>query len=189
MQGIPLETLDFLATMISLAGTGAGILGEHYFSGSGQPSFDLRFSGDDDWATMKKVASANAPKSVDVPWLKLDGIDGVGIKVCIASVFVLVCPLSYMVLTMVCRKFIVFIRLAVLVRLRARDTRVSLRWSMRRSIGSMDDDDTSSEWNDAGLLKLCPCASMGQRICSYYLVHMVLCDGLYLPSLLSNLNS
>ncbi|OJI86405.1 hypothetical protein ASPTUDRAFT_187796 [Aspergillus tubingensis CBS 134.48] len=80
VQGTPLETLDFLATMISLAGTGAGILGEHYFTGSGQPSFDLRFSGDGDWASTKKVASANAPKSVDVPWLKLDGIDGVGIK-------------------------------------------------------------------------------------------------------------
>ena len=53
-------------------------------------------------------------------------------------VSVLVC-LRYMVLTLVCRKFFVFIRLAVLVRLRARDTRARLRWSMRRSIGSMDD--------------------------------------------------
>ncbi|GJP91284.1 hypothetical protein CBS147343_8296 [Aspergillus niger] len=80
VQGIPLETLDFLATLISLACAGEGILGEHYFTGNGQPSFDLRFSGDDDWATMKKVASANAPKSVDVPWLKLVKIEGEGIK-------------------------------------------------------------------------------------------------------------
>ena len=63
-------------------------------------------------------------------------------------VSVLVC-LSYMVLTVVCRKFIVFIRLAVLVRLRARDTRVSFRWSMRRSIGSMDDNPVSLAWSYA----------------------------------------
>ncbi|OJJ76261.1 hypothetical protein ASPBRDRAFT_115790 [Aspergillus brasiliensis CBS 101740] len=83
VQGIPLETLDFLATLISLAGAGEGILGEHYFTKSGQPFFDLGFGGDEgdgNWAAMKKVGSAAAPRSVDVPWLKLVAVDGAGIK-------------------------------------------------------------------------------------------------------------
>lgn len=59
------------------------------------------------------------------------------------DVAILVC-LVYSILMMECRRFIAFIRLGVLVRLRARATRASLRWSMRRSIGSMGDNSNFS---------------------------------------------
>ncbi|PWY89466.1 hypothetical protein BO94DRAFT_37342 [Aspergillus sclerotioniger CBS 115572] len=81
LQNVPLETLDFFASLASLAGPDSAILGEHYFSASAMPFFDLRLGGNDEWAAAKKVASVVSPvASMDVPWLKLVAVDGVGIK-------------------------------------------------------------------------------------------------------------
>ncbi|PYI08480.1 hypothetical protein BO78DRAFT_428105 [Aspergillus sclerotiicarbonarius CBS 121057] len=81
LQSVPVETLDFFASFASLAGPDSAILGEHYFTASAQPFFDLRLSGNEDWAAAKKVASVASPMaSMDVPWLKLASVDGVGIK-------------------------------------------------------------------------------------------------------------
>ncbi|OOF99505.1 hypothetical protein ASPCADRAFT_126415 [Aspergillus carbonarius ITEM 5010] len=81
LQDIPLETLDFFASVASLAGPDSAILGEHYFTASGVPFFDLRLGGNDDWVAAKKVASVGSPAaSMDVPWLKLVGVEGMGIS-------------------------------------------------------------------------------------------------------------
>ncbi|RAK95016.1 uncharacterized protein BO80DRAFT_369805, partial [Aspergillus ibericus CBS 121593] len=81
LQPIAPETLDFFASFASLIGPDSAILGEHYFTASGTPFFDLRFGGNADWIAAKKVASVVSPKaSVDVPWLKLVGVGGVGVK-------------------------------------------------------------------------------------------------------------
>lgn len=96
--GASVESLGFLAESLSLTTNSTNlILGEHYFNAAGDPVFDLRLGGSDDWAVTAKNASVDAPQSVDipkgkscaakkaerenVPWLKLTKKDGHGIKV------------------------------------------------------------------------------------------------------------
>ncbi|KAL2008544.1 hypothetical protein VTN00DRAFT_6738 [Thermoascus crustaceus] len=71
---------------------GGLVLGQHYFADPTTPFFDLRLCGYKDWAAAVKNASVSAPhplqssttskdeQSADVPWLKLESKDGVGIK-------------------------------------------------------------------------------------------------------------
>ncbi|KAJ5679241.1 hypothetical protein N7462_007485 [Penicillium macrosclerotiorum] len=91
IQSTPLGSLTFVAEMLSRTTDSSDpILGEHYFDASGDPFFDLRLSGSDDWIIAKKDASVDAPKrasrssgnggSKDVAWLELGCKEGHGIK-------------------------------------------------------------------------------------------------------------
>ncbi|OJJ96544.1 hypothetical protein ASPACDRAFT_1859222 [Aspergillus aculeatus ATCC 16872] len=98
-RSIPQEVLAFYAVMLSQS----AIIGEHYFSSSqssssttsttaaaAMPVFDLRPATfgkqggryESNWVKAKKVESVNAPGSGgdDVPWLKMVGVEGSGIK-------------------------------------------------------------------------------------------------------------
>ncbi|PKX99187.1 DUF3455 domain-containing protein [Aspergillus novofumigatus IBT 16806] len=77
-----------LGQMTSRTSSGL-ILGEHYFTGTGAPMFDLRIGGHKDWLQAKKGSSVPAPSQVsshskdgedNVPWLKLGFADGLGIR-------------------------------------------------------------------------------------------------------------
>jgi hypothetical protein len=86
----PLGSLAFMAEMLSsTTNTSDLIIGEHYFDAAGDPFFDLRLGGDDDWMVATKDASVSAParvyasdyESKDVAWLRLERKKGQGIKV------------------------------------------------------------------------------------------------------------
>lgn len=77
-------TIDFLALLterVASASDASLFLGEHYFTSSGVPFFDLRLSGHQNWIAAGKDAAVSAPKRQDVPWLKLKAVDGEGLKV------------------------------------------------------------------------------------------------------------
>lgn len=59
---------------------GLSVLGKHYFSGS-VPLFDLRRDSRTDYAYVSVAAKIPAPATEDVDWLKLNAVDGSGIKV------------------------------------------------------------------------------------------------------------
>ncbi|GFF59292.1 hypothetical protein IFM53868_10550 [Aspergillus udagawae] len=77
-----------LGQMTSRTSSGL-ILGEHYFTGTGAPMFDLRIGGHKDWVQAKKGSSVPAPSQLsahskdgdhNVPWLKLGFAEGLGIR-------------------------------------------------------------------------------------------------------------
>jgi hypothetical protein len=86
----PLGSLAFMAEMVSITTKSAElIIGEHYFDAAGDPFFDMRVSGGDDWMIGTKNESVSAPAKVyasdsaseDVAWLRLTRKAGKGIKV------------------------------------------------------------------------------------------------------------
>lgn len=96
--GASVESLGLLAETLALTTNSTNlILGEHYFNAAGDPVFDLRLGGSDDWAVTAKNASADAPEPKKVPkgkpclkneaeledvaWLKLNKKSGNGIQV------------------------------------------------------------------------------------------------------------
>ncbi|KAJ5133833.1 hypothetical protein N7448_001147 [Penicillium atrosanguineum] len=85
----PLGSLAFMAEMVSSTTNSSDlIIGEHYFDAAGDPFFNLRLGGGDDWMVGKKDASVSAPAKVyafkieskDVTWLRLTRKEGKGIK-------------------------------------------------------------------------------------------------------------
>ncbi|EGE07752.1 hypothetical protein TEQG_06784 [Trichophyton equinum CBS 127.97] len=54
-------------------------LGQHYFTG-GRPFFDLTTRGGSDKAYVSVVANVPAPSGLDVPWLRLNKLEGSGIE-------------------------------------------------------------------------------------------------------------
>ncbi|RHZ46654.1 uncharacterized protein CDV56_104344 [Aspergillus thermomutatus] len=77
-----------LGQMTSRTSSGL-ILGEHYFTGTGAPMFDLRIGGHKDWIRAKEGSSVPAPSQSsshskdgdqNVPWLQLGFADGLGIR-------------------------------------------------------------------------------------------------------------
>lgn len=86
----PLGSLAFMAEMLSSTTNSSDlIVGEHYFDAAGDPFFNLKLSGHDDWMVAAKSASVSAPTRVyttktaskDVAWLSLKRKEGQGIKV------------------------------------------------------------------------------------------------------------
>lgn len=86
----PLGSLAFMAEMLSSTTNSSDlIIGEHYFNAAGEPFFNLKLSGHDDWMVAAKSASVSAPTRVyttktaskDVAWLSLKRKEGQGIKV------------------------------------------------------------------------------------------------------------
>lgn len=86
----PLGSLAFMAEMMSSTTKSSNlIIGEHYFDAAGDPFFNLKLGGGDDWIVGEKNASVSAParmhvpkpESKDVAWLRLVRKEGEGIKV------------------------------------------------------------------------------------------------------------
>lgn len=92
MRTVSTDALGLFAMLLSqmTSRTSSGlILGEHYFTGTGAPMFDLRIGGHKDWLQAKKGSSVPAPSQSSshskegdhsVPWLKLGFADGLGIR-------------------------------------------------------------------------------------------------------------
>ncbi|KAJ6108147.1 hypothetical protein N7523_009470 [Penicillium sp. IBT 18751x] len=85
----PLGSLSFMAEMVSSSTNSSDlIIGEHYFDAAGEPFFNLKLGGGDDWMVGEKNASVSAParvyapkpESKDVAWLRLLRKKGKGIQ-------------------------------------------------------------------------------------------------------------
>ncbi|GAQ06396.1 uncharacterized oxidoreductase YjmC [Aspergillus lentulus] len=92
MSKVSTDALGLFAMLLNqmTSRTSSGlILGEHYFTDTGAPMFDLRIGGHKDWLQAKKGSSVPAPSQIsshskegdhNVPWLKLGFADGSGIR-------------------------------------------------------------------------------------------------------------
>ncbi|KAF7167529.1 hypothetical protein CNMCM5623_000853 [Aspergillus felis] len=92
MSKVSTDALGLFAVLLGqmTSRTSSGlILGEHYFTSTGDPMFDLRIGGHRDWIQAKKGSSVPAPSQLsshsrdgghNVPWLKLGFADGLGIR-------------------------------------------------------------------------------------------------------------
>ncbi|OJJ47251.1 hypothetical protein ASPZODRAFT_65245 [Penicilliopsis zonata CBS 506.65] len=89
-SGVSLDAMILYATILGrMASPTSGnlVIGEHYFTASGSPFFDLRFAGHGDYVRAKSLDSVSSPDtgkdstgSYNVPWLLLGSVDGQGIK-------------------------------------------------------------------------------------------------------------
>ncbi|KAF9883611.1 hypothetical protein FE257_003118 [Aspergillus nanangensis] len=83
VMDIPSTTIDFVALLVNRVASASesGLFaGEHYFDAAGVPFFDFRLGGHRSWMAANKTASVPAPNKRDVAWLKLDTVEGQGIK-------------------------------------------------------------------------------------------------------------
>ncbi|KAF7585935.1 hypothetical protein BBP40_009855 [Aspergillus hancockii] len=83
VKRIEAETVTFLGMLFNqMTSTDNHIItGKHEFTADKKPYFDLRLGGSKEWVVAKGNAtgSAGPDNTVNVPWLKLTSVDGVGI--------------------------------------------------------------------------------------------------------------